>query len=120
MRLHVRLALWTGGLLTVAAIVLALWITHIAAQYQAEVSQRLNAGIAMYVTRELALIDSNGVNQAALKELAHRVMTVNPSAEVYLLDTQGDIAATLVPRERLQRHRVDLAPIRAFLAGAPT
>ena len=120
MRLHVRLALWTGGLLTVAAVVLALWITHIAAQYQAEVAQRLNAGIAMYVTQELALIDSNGVNQAALNELAHRVMTVNPSAEVYLLDTRGEIAATLVPSERLQRRRVDLGPIRTFLGGAPT
>lgn len=120
MRLHVRLALWTGGLLAVAAIMLAFWITRIAGQYQAEVAQRLNAGIAMYVTQELALIDSEGVNQAALKELAHRVMTVNPSAEVYLLDTQGSIVATLVPNERLQRHRVDLAPIRTFLSAPPT
>lgn len=120
MRLHVRLALWTGALLALSAIVLAFWITRIASQYQAEVAQRLNAGIAMYVTQELALLDSKGVNQAALKELAHRVMTVNPSAEVYLLDTQGSIVATLVPTERLQKRQVDLGPIRAFLAGPPT
>ncbi|MGH8235894.1 MAG: sensor histidine kinase [Steroidobacteraceae bacterium] len=120
MRLHVRLALWTGGLLAVAAGVLAFWITRIAGQYQAEVAQRLNAGIAMYVTQELALIGSEGVNETALKELAHRVMTVNPSAEVYLLDTQGSIVATLVPSGRLQRRRVDLRPIRTFLSGPPT
>jgi signal transduction histidine kinase len=119
-RLHVRLALWTGGLLAGAALVLAFWITRIAAQYQAEVAQRLNAGIAMYVTRELALIDAAGVNATALQELAHRVMTVNPSAEVYLLDPDGWIVATLVPKERLRRPRVDLGPIQTFLAGPPT
>lgn len=120
MPLHIRLALWTGGLLAIAAVVLAFWITRIAGQYHAEVAQRLNAGIAMYVTRELALIDSKGVNRTALEELAHRVMTVNPSADVYLLDTQGAIVATLVPSGRLRRQRVDLSPIRTFLAGPPT
>lgn len=120
MRLHVRLALWTGGLLAGAAVVLALWITRIAGQYQAEVAQRLNAGIAMYVTQELALIDAKGVNETALRELAHRVMTVNPSAEVYLLDTQGRIVATLVPKERLRMQQIDVGPIRTFLTGAPT
>lgn len=119
MRLHVRLALCTGSLLAVAAVVLALWVTRIAGQYQAEVAQRLNAGVAMYVTQELALIDASGVNEAALKELAHRVMTVNPSAEVYLLDTQGHIVATLVPEGRLRKRLVDLGPIQTFLASPP-
>jgi two-component system, OmpR family, sensor kinase len=95
--------------------VLAPQIARIAERHQAEVAQRLNAGIAMYVTRELTLIDPRGVNQAALGELAHRVMTVNPSAEVYLLDLHGDITATLVASERLRQTHVDLAPVLAFL-----
>ena len=59
---------------------------------QAEVTQRLNVGVAIYVTRELTLIDPRGVNHEALDTLAHRVMTVNPSAEVCLLDARGEVA----------------------------
>lgn len=116
MHLHLRLALASGALLCGAAFMLAPQIAHIAERHQAEVTQRLNAGIAMYVTRELTLIDPRGVNHAALEELAHRVMTVNPSAEVYLLDAQGAIAATLVANERLHRRRIDLAPVHKFLS----
>jgi two-component system OmpR family sensor kinase len=119
MQLHVRLALASAALLCAAALVLATQIARIAERYQAEVAQRLNAGVAMYVTQELTLINPHGVNKAALKELGHRVMTVNPSAEVYLLDLQGNIVATLIARERLRQTRVDLAPVLTFLS-APT
>src|SRR5918995_4311740 len=115
MHLHVRLALASAALLCVVALVLAPQIARIAQHHQAEVTQRLNAGVAMYVTQELTLIDQGGVNEAALKELAHRVMTVNPSAEVYLLDTHGEITASLVATDRLRRKRVDLVPLRSFL-----
>lgn len=116
MHLHIRLALASAALMCGVALVLAPQIARIAERHQAEVTQRLNAGVAMYVTRELTLIDPQGVNTEALEELAHRVMTVNPSAEVYLLDAQGKIAATLVASDRLRRTRVDLAAVRAFLS----
>jgi two-component system, OmpR family, sensor kinase len=115
-RLHIRLTLAIGGLLVALTLVLGAAITQIAQQYQAEVTQRLNEGVAMYVTRELSLLNERGVNAPALQELARRVMTVNPSAEVYLLAQDGRILETLQPRERLARAAVDLAPIRRFLA----
>jgi two-component system, OmpR family, sensor kinase len=114
--LHSRLTLWLAAILVVLAVVLTVLITRIAERYHAEVTQRLNAGIAMYVTDELALVNAAGVNQAALKELAHRAMTVNPSAEVYLLATDGSILATLVRADRMTRNRVDLRPVREFLS----
>ena len=115
-RLHTRFALGFAALLIVLGLVLAIAITRVAERYEAEVSQRLNAGIAMYVTDELSLLDAQGVNTAALKELAHRVTTVNPSAEVYLLSPEGDILEALMPRERIARSRVDLDPLHRFLS----
>ena len=103
MRLHTRLTLTFGALLVVLAVALFGLLTHISERYHAEVSQRLNAGIAMYVTDQTALLDRNGVNRAALNELAHRAMTLNPSAEVYLLTPDGRILATLA-REMHRRH----------------
>src|SRR5918995_3520831 len=116
MRLHTRLTLTFGALLVLLAVVLVGLLTHITERYHAEVSQRLNAGIAMYVTDQMALLDRDGVNRAALNELAHRAMTVNPSAEIYMLAPDGRILATLVPEQRLVRRMIDLAPIRQFLA----
>jgi len=107
-------------LMLAAAAGLGVWTAKIAERYQAEVAQRLNAGIAMYVTNELALIDAEGVNRQALEELAHRVMTVNPSAEVYLLGRGGEVLATLVPTERLRVERVALGPIHRFLQAPST
>jgi two-component system OmpR family sensor kinase len=117
LRLHIRLTLVIGALLVALTIVLGAAIAQIAQHYQAEVSQRLNAGVAMYVTRELSLLNERGVNAPALQELARRVMTVNPSAEVYLLAEDGRILETLQPREGLARRAVDLGPIRRFLAS---
>ncbi len=115
-RLHTRFALGSAALLVALGVVLATVITQIAERYHAEVSQRLSAGIAMYVTNELSLLDAGGVNEVAVRELAHRVMTVNPSAEVYLLDPDGRILDALKPDERVARSRVDLAPIHRFLS----
>jgi len=115
LRLHTRLTLAFGVLLAVLAIALAIWIADIAERYRAEVSQRLNAGIAMYVTGELALLDESGINRAAVDELARRVMTVNPSADVYLLAPDGRVIASLKPEERITQPVVDLGPVRRFL-----
>jgi two-component system OmpR family sensor kinase len=115
LRLHTRLTLAFGALLVALAAALTLWITDIAEHYHAEVSQRLNAGIAMYVTSELALLDESGINRSALDELANRVMTVNPSADVYLLAPDGAVIASLKPEEHIARSRIRLGPIRQFL-----
>ena len=82
LRLHIRLTLVIGALLVALTLALGAAIARIAQHYQAEVAQRLNAGVAMYVTNELSLLNERGVNAPALQELARRVMTVNPSAEV--------------------------------------
>ena len=115
-RLHTRFAVGFAALLIVLGLVLAVAITHVAERYHAEVSQRLNAGIAMYVTDELSLLDARGVNDSAFRELARRVMTVNPSAEAYLLSPDGRILQALQPRQHGTRAFVDLAPVRRFLS----
>ena len=49
--------------------------------YYEELTQRLNAPIAMYVTGEHPLIVDGVVNAAALKTLAHQAMIINPTVE---------------------------------------
>lgn len=115
--LHARLALvlLMLFLLTAAAYLwLALWSTG---RYHQEVTQRINANLATYISRQRPLIRNGRVNRAAMTQLAHQVMVINPSVEVYLLDRQGNILAHALPGDTVVRQRVDPAPIRALLEG---
>ena len=113
--LHVRLTIAFAVLLACLAIGLLLLLGRTSDRYSDEVLQRLNSGIALYVVQELPLLTGGKVNEAALHELAHRTMTVNPSAEVYLLDPSGRLLSTAIPRNRIRRVSVRLEPIEAFL-----
>src|SRR5207244_4166431 len=104
-----------AALLTGRAIGLLLLLSPTSDRYADGVLQRLNSGIALYVVKELPLLEGGKVNEAALHELAHRTMTVNPSAEVYLLDPFGRVLSTAIPRNRIRRASVRLEPIQAFL-----
>ena len=87
--LHIRLTIALTALLSGLAIGLLLLLSRTSERYSDEVLQRLNADIAMYVVRELPLLEGGRVNEEALRELGRRAMTVNPSTEVYLLVPRG-------------------------------
>jgi len=86
--------------------------------YYEEITQRLNASIAMYVTGEMQLIENGEVNGEALSLLGQRAMIINPTVEVYLLDPAGRILAHALPPESVQTDRVALDPIRQLIGGA--
>lgn len=83
-------------------------------RYSQEVTQQLNASIAMYVTSELKMIDDGVANSDALKQLAHHAMIINPSVEVYLLDAQGQVISHVLEGIPTKQ-QVELTPIQAFL-----
>ncbi len=93
---------------------LMLWSSN---QYHLEVTQRLNSSLAMYVAGAKPLIKQGKVQEKTIKELAHMVMIVNPGVEVYLLDKQGAILANALPEGSVALNHVDLAPIKAMIAG---
>jgi len=85
--------------------------------YYEEITQRLNASIAMYVTGEMQLIRDGVVDRDALELLGQRAMVINPTVEIYLLDREGRILGHALPPETVLTDHVDLAPVQALLAG---
>ena len=85
--------------------------------YYEEITQRLNASIAMYVTGEMQLIEDGVVHDEALTLLAQRAMIINPTVEVYLLDTEGRILAHAMPPDSIQTDQVALQPVRKLMAS---
>ena len=85
--------------------------------YHEELTQRLNGSIAMYVTGERTLIEAGVVNKEALGLLAQQAMIINPTVEIYLLDTEGIILGHALPPESVLTDRVALDPVRQLIAG---
>jgi signal transduction histidine kinase len=88
--------------------------------YHEELTQRLNAPIAMYVTGEHTLIADGIPDLAALTELASQAMIINPTAEIYLLDSDGLILGHALPPETVLTDRVNLNPVRSLIDGTST
>ncbi len=86
--------------------------------YYEELSQHLNAPIAMYVTQQRQLI-SNGVPDLdSLRELAGHAMVINPTAEIYLLDKDGNILGHNLPAATVLTSAIDLAPVLTLVDGS--
>ncbi len=115
MALHRKLSLLLMALILLLGLLLTLITRYAGVQYNLEVMQRLNGSIAMYVAQEHPLIIDGQFNTEALQKLAHQAMVINPTVEVYLLDTEGRVLAHNLPPETVQLQRVDTAPLEAFL-----
>ena len=85
--------------------------------YYEEITQRLNASIAMYVTGEMQLIENGEVDREALDVLAQRAMVINPTVEIYLLDEQGAILDHAMPPGSLQTENVEMSPVLELVSG---
>ena len=87
-------------------------------QYGNAMVQRLSGGLAQHIVQREPLLDNQGrVDRTALKPLFDRLMTFNPSVELYVLSPDGELLADAAPPGHIKRQRVDIAPVQQFLGG---
>ncbi|WP_455223049.1 sensor histidine kinase, partial [Kaarinaea lacus] len=103
-------------LLTVVGACLIWLYVYTAEMYEQEVSQKLNSTLAEHIVSDSLPIKNGDVDQLALDGIFHMLMVINPSIEVYLLDTNGKILAYSAPPEKIKRDSIDLKPVIQFLA----
>ena len=89
------------------------------AVHEQETVQRLSRGLAEHIARSGELMDARGMRGGEVRALFGKLMAVNPSVEVYLLDDEGRILGHDAPNGHLKRDRIDLAPVRALLRDDP-
>jgi signal transduction histidine kinase len=78
----------------------------------------LNLQLADHIAKEIPLLADGTANEPALKDLFSTLMTVNPSIELYLVDTTGSILAFNAPEGKVQLDAIELDRIHDFLDGA--
>jgi len=107
------------ALLLLASFAAAAWLqTRASARHEQVLVQQLSSGLAAHIAKSAVLMEPDGLNQAAVRDLFHKLMDVNPSVEVYLLAPDGRVIAQDAPTGHLRRDRVDVQPIERLLAGA--
>ena len=102
--------------LAIAALYAAL--TLFATRHHLQVTeQRLNRDLARDLVADRNLVEEGRINEPALKEMFHDYMTINPSIEIYLIDLTGKILSFSADPGVVERKRVSLEPVHAFLSG---
>jgi len=118
--LYSKLAAVLTGLFCLVGLAIIVVTMFSADMYQQEVNQRLNSKLADHIVAEKLLMQGNRVNQEALEDIFHMLMVINPSIEIYLLDSAGTILAFSAAPDRVKRKRIDLGPVKNLLAGHAT
>ena len=117
-----RLSLVLALLLLAYGAFVALLGRQLAAEQEQESLQRLSHGLARHIVGhwpEIASPDRDAAERTARGALLSMLMTVNPGVQVYLLDADGRVQHYIGEPGMVRQHQVDLAAVRAFLAGAP-
>jgi signal transduction histidine kinase len=118
--LYWRLSATLLLILAVLAVVYVYITAFTADMYFQEATQRLNAMVAPYIAREIHPFVDGKIDQGALKRMFDAAMILNPSVEVYLLDSLGNVIAYSAPDSVIRRHSVNLAPVGSFLRDRGT
>lgn len=87
-----------------------------AREYSIEVNQKLNRNLAANTTDVIKpFLEEGEINEKAIEELVHSMMIINPSIEIYLLDTEGNILSYVAPYKEVKLNKVSLDPIYSFI-----
>ena len=95
---------------------------QLASSQEQESQQRLSHGLARHIVGhwpQIAAANPDAADKAAREALLSMLMVVNPGVQVYVLDSDGRVGAYIGDPGMVREPRVDLVPVRAFLAGAP-
>jgi len=92
---------------------------YTAQNYMHEVNQKLQRNVAAHIVQEVQPeIKGGEIDTSAIQKIMQAMMIVNPSIEVYLLDTLGNIVTYVAPYKKVVREKVDLTEVHQFLSDS--
>ncbi len=114
-KLYWKISVGLMGLLIVLGVIYILITGYIGRNYFDEVNQRLYGSIADTTVNQVRPLVDGKVDTTAIQDIMHSMMVVNPSLEVYLLDTEGRIITYVAPYKRVQLEKINLGPVIEFI-----
>ncbi|WP_018274123.1 ATP-binding protein [Teredinibacter turnerae] len=115
--LYRRMATWLLVTFVLITVLLIVIFTRASRGYQQEITQRMHRDLADFVADHYLLFDGEQPNLAAIEHTFHDLMILGPNFEFYLLDPAGQILAYSADPQKIKRHTIAIAPLRAFSSG---
>ncbi|GAB3926460.1 HAMP domain-containing sensor histidine kinase [Larkinella terrae] len=106
-----------ASLLLVLALVFVLIGSRFSKSYYMTAHQQLYGDIAGHLATITQPIKNGRPDTTVTHDIIHSTMVANPSVEVYLLDTLGNITDYVVPQATVQMAKVDMGKVREWLAS---
>ncbi len=103
------------GALMTSVLIFVMGVSH--TTYHLELDQLRNRDLARQYAAAHLLVREPPLTAHNFASSLNHITEINPGVDVYVLDASGYVLAASVGARRLARHRVDIAPIRQFLAG---
>ena len=101
-----------GAMMTIICLIV-LRMSH--ENFHLEIDQSLNEALAARLIKEHPIADAEQLGHDALQRVFDHLTAINPGISVYLLDSNGQVMASSDPPGNVERYRIDIQPIRAFL-----
>ncbi|MFT3702064.1 MAG: HAMP domain-containing sensor histidine kinase [Agriterribacter sp.] len=105
------------ALLIILGVVFAMIASRFSKSYFTTAHQELYGDIAHHLATFTQPIKNGKPDTTVTHDIIHSTMVANPSVEVYMLDTLGNITDYVVPDKTVQIHHVDLAKVKQWLAA---
>lgn len=108
-----------ASLLLVLALVFVLIGSRFSKSYYMAAHQQLYGDIAGHLATFTQPIKNGRPDTTVTHDIIHSTMVANPSVEVYLLDTAGNITDYVVPQATVQMKKVDMGRVKEWLRADP-
>jgi len=93
-------------------------ITYLATtHYHKASTQLLNKDIAAHIAEFTSPFNKNGFNKSKADSVFHHAMVINPSVEVYFLDTAGTVIAFNSPPNEVLLKTIPVENIKKYIAA---
>ncbi|MBI5856588.1 MAG: HAMP domain-containing histidine kinase [Sphingobacteriales bacterium] len=89
--------------------------SHVSKKYYNQVNQQLYGNIASHLAHFTQPLKDGKPDTLITHDIIHSIMVINPSVEVYLLDTTGKIIDFVVPDKTVKTHQVSLDKVKTFI-----
>jgi signal transduction histidine kinase len=104
-------------LLIVLGIVFVIIASKFSRSYYTAAHQELYGDIAQHLATFTQPFKNGKPDTTVTHDIIHSTMVANPSVEVYLLDTAGNIRDYVVPDKTVQIHQVDIKKVKQWITA---
>jgi signal transduction histidine kinase len=104
-------------LLIVLGIVFVIIASRFSRSYYTAAHQELYGDIAQHLATFTQPFKNGQPDTSVTHDIIHSTMVANPSVEVYLLDTAGNIKDYVVPDKTVQIHQVNIAKVKQWISS---